>query len=133
MCAKRKLRSSILFEPSGPSYTPYGCGESTSTAYSSHFDSSIHLYGDSNATMPIHCFVAHHSLWMIFHQRSMLLKMRTSALTGSVPNPNQKSKEALELLCTSKTTSCISEKQSPKAILQSSIYHISLVYLFMNY
>ena len=28
-------------------------------SYSSHFDSSIHLYGNSNATMPIHCFIAH--------------------------------------------------------------------------
>ena len=32
-----------------------------SYGYSSCFASSIHLYGDSNATMPIHCFVAHHS------------------------------------------------------------------------
>ena len=32
MCAKRKLRSSILFWPPQPSYTPYGCRESTSTA-----------------------------------------------------------------------------------------------------
>src|SRR6056300_334601 len=30
-------------------------------SYSSHFDSSGHLYGNSNATMPIHSFVAHHS------------------------------------------------------------------------
>ncbi len=30
-------------------------------SYSSCFASSIHLYGDSNATMPNHCFVAHHS------------------------------------------------------------------------
>src|SRR6056300_1702420 len=30
-------------------------------SYSSCFASSIHLYGDSNATMPIRCFVAHHS------------------------------------------------------------------------
>src|SRR5210317_2047188 len=30
-------------------------------SYSSCFASSIHLYGDSNATMTIHCFVAHHS------------------------------------------------------------------------
>ena len=100
--------------------------------YSSCFASSIHLYGDSNETMAIHCFVAHNSLWKMLHQRSMLLKKRTSASTGSVPNPNQKRSEALELLGTSKTTSSISEKERPKAILQSSINHISLVYLFMN-
>src|SRR5210317_1141197 len=38
MCAKRKLHSSKLFDRSGPSHTPYGGGESTSTAHSSHFD-----------------------------------------------------------------------------------------------
>jgi hypothetical protein len=32
MCAKRKLHSSISWRRSGPSYTPYGGGESTSTA-----------------------------------------------------------------------------------------------------
>ena len=44
MYAKRKLRSSILFEPPGPSYTPYGGGESTSTAIaptSTHRDISM--------------------------------------------------------------------------------------------
>ena len=30
-------------------------------SYTSHFDSSTHLYGNSNATMPIHSFAAHHS------------------------------------------------------------------------
>jgi hypothetical protein len=30
-------------------------------SYTSHFDSSIHLYGDSNSSTPIHCFLAHHS------------------------------------------------------------------------
>src|SRR5210317_265429 len=30
-------------------------------SYTSHFDLSGHLYGDSNTTMPIHCFIAHHS------------------------------------------------------------------------
>src|SRR5210317_1144834 len=30
-------------------------------SYTSHFDSSGHLYDNSNATMPIHSFVAHHS------------------------------------------------------------------------
>ena len=29
--------------------------------HTSHFDSSGHLYGNSNATMPIHSLVAHHS------------------------------------------------------------------------
>src|SRR6056300_304429 len=38
MSAKRKLHSSKLFDRSGPSHTPYGGGESTSTAHSSHFD-----------------------------------------------------------------------------------------------
>ena len=55
----------------------------------------------------------------------MLLKKRTSALTGSVQNPNQKRREALE--------SSWHKQDNKKAILQSSIDHISLVYLFMNY
>ena len=43
MCAKRKLHSSKLLGRSGPSYTPYGGGESTSTAIpptSTHPDTS---------------------------------------------------------------------------------------------
>src|SRR6056300_658164 len=56
MCAKRKLHRSISWRRSGPSYTPYGGGESTSTAIaptSTSQDTSMAI-----ATQPclsIHC------------------------------------------------------------------------------
>ena len=47
---KRKWGMSEELRLSGPSYTPYGCEESTSIANSSSFASSIHLIDYSNAT-----------------------------------------------------------------------------------
>ena len=52
MCAKRKLHSSKLFDRSGPSYTPYGGGESTNTAHSSWFASEV--TSSATATVPRH-------------------------------------------------------------------------------
>ena len=54
MYAKRKWGMSEEFEQSGPSCTPYGVGESTSTAHRSCFAPSGHLFDYSDGTTTIH-------------------------------------------------------------------------------
>src|SRR6056300_1403260 len=53
--AKRKWGMSEEFEQSGPSYTPYGVGESTSTAHRSYFAPTHHLFDYSDGTTTFHC------------------------------------------------------------------------------